>query len=68
MNTTKKEKNNRYLDSPYVIKTTGVEKQQPFSYKNHIKGNLIIQKEGFTEPPPKFLTSKQGDYFHNKKV
>lgn len=63
MNTTKKEKNNRYLESPYVIRATGVEKQQPFINKNSIKGNTIFQKEGFTKPPAKSLTNNQGDYF-----
>lgn len=51
MNTTSSGQENRYLESPYIIKDTGAAGQAPFSIKNPIDGGVLFSKKGFYAKP-----------------
>ncbi|GEM_PF-5808852 len=51
MNTTNRGQENRYLESPYVIRGTGPQEQTSFSIKNPIEGGSIFSKRGFLVKP-----------------
>ena len=48
MNTTSSGQENRYLESPYIVKDTGAAGQSPFSIKNPIDGGVLFSKKGFS--------------------
>ena len=51
MNTTSSGQENRYLESPYIVKDTGSAGQSPFSIKNPIDGGILFSKKGFSTKP-----------------
>ena len=51
MNTTSSGQENRYLESPYIVKDTGAAGQSPFSIKNPIDGGILFSKKGFSTKP-----------------
>lgn len=51
MKNTHREQDNRYLESPYVIRDTRSGEQRPFSIKNPIRGGFSFSAEGFSIEP-----------------
>ncbi|MFA4941137.1 MAG: hypothetical protein WC582_00875 [Patescibacteria group bacterium] len=52
MNTIDNRPENRYLESPYSIRETGLDTQMPFSEKNSLEGgHHFSQKNSFPESP-----------------
>ncbi len=41
---------NRYLESPFVIRETSPDGQFAFGTPNNFKGGIIFKKEGFSTP------------------
>lgn len=50
---------NRFLESPHIVKDTGFEGQMPFSIKNSFEGGSIFSKNGFFSGMPESLFNEQ---------
>lgn len=66
--TNRGQNNNRYLESPYIVKDTASDTQVPFSVENPINGGVLFSSEGFSTKPPTGFRSHEEDEFEPSEI